>query len=766
MKQDYKRFLAFILAFILIFPFGISTETVNAEDIQESVQTIDGTDREHGISQIQTVIPDYVFAGAVYDALKRENHLGDGTQSIKEVLASYSGDIEYTGMLKEDDELIHDITGIEWLRGVHSIDLSYNKIKDLSPLDINYISGIASYIGETDPEVLSGEKWFGQDSVNSYLDLKGNPICKYPSSTAGRLEMSGMDSEGFVLETAPCIVIKEDEANKKYQGKMEIPLIERDGEPIGLIHNSCQISDNNIQGIEITESTSKRIILGGLVHSGNIKIKMNVEDNSRIYTRTVDKYGISSIKSDPLVFQFHQTVRIYNPVKLAASKSNTVIILKAAEDSKEENILPGAVFHLYQADFIDGSYVPGELYSENDYITDEDGKVIIEEELPFGNYCLIQEKAPENYLLNKIPYGFSVGGTVSLSGGTPEVKVTEGAGVAAAENVTYIDRYSPDVSLTAAPVSGNSVEKVVLTYFDREKQDYEEVTFLMDGDTTAVEGAENWINSNKGDKDSPGLIDGSVSIRADFNHESEINFYNQKIKGTEPDTPEPEDPEPGVTPKPEDPKPGVTPKPDGNKPDSTPEPVQIGKELTDEKGNTYKVTANDNTNKTVEYKKPRGGAKETVVIPDTVIIDNATYKVTSVAENAFYKNKKITKVKMGKNIASIGANAFYGCSRLKSVTIGSNVTDIGNQAFYKCTKLTGITIPAKVKRIGKKAFYGCKNLKTITVKTKKLTKKTVGTKAFSGIYKKAVIKVPKNKFKTYKTIFKSCGAGKNVKYKK
>ena len=65
-----------------------------------------------------------------------------------------------------------------------------------------------------------------------------------------------------------------------------------------------------------------------------------------------------------------------------------------------------------------------------------------------------------------------------------------------------------------------------------------------------------------------------------------------------------------------------------------------------------------------------------------------------------------------------------------------------------------------------KVFYGCKNLKNITIKTSKLTAKKVGSKAFKGIHKKAVIKVPKSKVKAYKTILKGKGIGKSAKVKK
>lgn len=53
--------------------------------------------------------------------------------------------------------------------------------------------------------------------------------------------------------------------------------------------------------------------------------------------------------------------------------------------------------------------------------------------------------------------------------------------------------------------------------------------------------------------------------------------------------------------------------------------------------------------------------------------------------------------------------------------------------------------------VGSKAFYKCKNLKKIVIKTVKLNNKTVGSKAFFGIHKKASVKVPKKKAKVYRT---------------
>lgn len=113
-------------------------------------------------------------------------------------------------------------------------------------------------------------------------------------------------------------------------------------------------------------------------------------------------------------------------------------------------------------------------------------------------------------------------------------------------------------------------------------------------------------------------------------------------------------------------------------------------------------------------------------------------------------------------MTSISANAFSGCSKLQTVTIGKNVTFIGDKAFYKCKKLNKIVIPAKVKKIEKEVFSGCSKLKSITIKTSKLTTKSVGAKAFKGIYAKAVIKVPKKKKAAYIRMLRTKGIGKKV----
>lgn len=132
---------------------------------------------------------------------------------------------------------------------------------------------------------------------------------------------------------------------------------------------------------------------------------------------------------------------------------------------------------------------------------------------------------------------------------------------------------------------------------------------------------------------------------------------------------------------------------------------------------TYKVTKSDAKNGTVALTK-YDKKKTSVVIPATVNINGYTFKVTQISGKAFYKNKKLKKVTIGKNITSIGAKAFQGCTSLKSIQI-------------KSTSL-----------------------------------KKVGGKALSGIHKKATIKVPSKKLKAYKKLFKKKGQASTVKIKK
>lgn len=128
------------------------------------------------------------------------------------------------------------------------------------------------------------------------------------------------------------------------------------------------------------------------------------------------------------------------------------------------------------------------------------------------------------------------------------------------------------------------------------------------------------------------------------------------------------------------------------------------------------------------------------------------YKVTNASEVEFYgvTNSKIKKITIPDtvtiqgqkmNVASIAKNAVYGKKKLTKVTIGKNVKKIGASAFAYCTKLA-----------------------TIQIKSTKL--KSVGKSAFNGIKVNAKIKVPAKKLAAYKKKLKGKGQSKRVKITK
>ncbi len=130
---------------------------------------------------------------------------------------------------------------------------------------------------------------------------------------------------------------------------------------------------------------------------------------------------------------------------------------------------------------------------------------------------------------------------------------------------------------------------------------------------------------------------------------------------------------------------------------------------------TYRITGK-NTAKMITS-TVNGDKKKNLRIFSTVKLNGKKYKVTSVAKNALKGNKKVRTLVVGKT----------------------------------------------TEKIGKSAFQNCKNLKKIIIKSKNLKK--IGSNAFKGISKNAVVKVPKSKKKYYTKLLRASGLPKSVKIK-
>lgn len=136
-----------------------------------------------------------------------------------------------------------------------------------------------------------------------------------------------------------------------------------------------------------------------------------------------------------------------------------------------------------------------------------------------------------------------------------------------------------------------------------------------------------------------------------------------------------------------------------------------------------------------------------------------------------YKVIKINKDGAGE-VMLIGTSRKKSDARFTHLVIGNavkikgkffKIIAIGEYAFCDYKKLESVTIGKNINSIKTKAFYNCKHLKKIIIKTKKLQEKTVGNKAFKGIYPKADIKAPKGKVKSYKKILRVKDIGKYAK---
>lgn len=102
-----------------------------------------------------------------------------------------------------------------------------------------------------------------------------------------------------------------------------------------------------------------------------------------------------------------------------------------------------------------------------------------------------------------------------------------------------------------------------------------------------------------------------------------------------------------------------------------------------------------------------------LVIPDTVYIDEVPYKVSTICEGAFKKNRHIDSISA--SVDSIGDYAFYSSTLIRFNL--PNAVLIGAHAFEGCP-LTDIELnghnPNHISTIGEAAFKACIKLKSIS----------------------------------------------------
>lgn len=130
------------------------------------------------------------------------------------------------------------------------------------------------------------------------------------------------------------------------------------------------------------------------------------------------------------------------------------------------------------------------------------------------------------------------------------------------------------------------------------------------------------------------------------------------------------------------------------------------------KGLKYKILGNHK----VACMGSASQGKAVVSVPGTIRYQQVSYRVTQITPKAFYRDKKLRKLKLGKYVQEIGQSAFEQCTSLKKVSFGRDVTVIKKKAFYKDRNIIGLDFKGgRLKKVEKKAFSRGRQSKKVFV---------------------------------------------------
>lgn len=525
----------FILQLAVILVFSVIT-VMSSADANIPQGPIDNVDKDNGVNQIMEAgIEDKNFATAIYDSFVSANYFGDETKDVRQILMEYEGTIEAA------NKGIKSIYGIEWLKNATLIDLKNqtdtdikNYIGDLRPLSMEYIMKTADV---TEDEA---REWYRKDCQDNLLiDLSGNPISNYKQCVGQMLIMidaqNAASFEGYYLNA-----IKTGAVDWSVDLKVDTPEIYKNDQRVKFSkepYKSTIIKDTTTVNDDIAinyDAFDKDIFeVDNIKHSGKVVAILGIHSNYNIgFYKYINYGGGGSVHEDNISYAYGTNFmsRIYMPVIAKKTFKTNVRVTKTATSEDSGKIVVGAKYHLYNAD-------DNTLVSNNVYITDENGELYVNENLEPGNYYLKEFEAPEGFLINTKEISFNIiddKTAINVTGGDKDLKINAGD-IKEDPNTVYIDRYSNDVKVSFdidpdyAADPNYKLENIELTYFDRERQEF--ITLNVTGPDAntpfaspeeAAKWVTDWINSNKGNEENPGIIDGQVTINAHFTHNKEL----------------------------------------------------------------------------------------------------------------------------------------------------------------------------------------------------------------------------------------------------
>ena len=486
----------------------------------------DADTRDEAVNDMNALIAQYENSGAIID-----------TESVQ-----ITSTVTITENKKPDEELIENIEGIQWLRKAEKIDISSNKITSLEVLDYDKIKELQAEVdGDSDNEY-NGMTWFGNKPHDTIININENPITTFPENIGGALspETTNRNIIRFYYDEVVC--------TSSYEIKMsiDIPEIFRDDEKIEL---TAPTVFTDLAGLSPEyEFDGNTINLAPFMVDSSVQVSAELGCNSDpvgIYKYGSTSTGVPYRENLGFLLTLTKRLRVLNLIEPEDYKL-TLTLDKAVTGGTADSFVPGAVYQLFKVDSAgnteevihDGNKVTGE--------TDGEGSITLEMSyLPPGDYCLQEVDSPDGYKLNDTIYPFSVGNII-VEGGTSysddeaaddddnlsEEWTTTGCGGLPEEGKIYIDRYSPDITLKLDPETANSgqyLSSVTLTYYDsndsNRKQKTETFTGNVDG-MGPLEQAENYINTNKGNDETPGTLYGPITVQPIF--QPIINAENEQ----------------------------------------------------------------------------------------------------------------------------------------------------------------------------------------------------------------------------------------------
>ncbi len=141
----------------------------------------------------------------------------------------------------------------------------------------------------------------------------------------------------------------------------------------------------------------------------------------------------------------------------------------------------------------------------------------------------------------------------------------------------------------------------------------------------------------------------------------------------------------------------------------------------------------------------------------TVVVEEG---VTTLGNNAFYFEAKLTSVSLPSTLSSIGERSFQGCGSLENITIPNAVSEIKANAFDECLALENVGLPSGLTSLGNFAFSQNESLEAITL-PEGLT--TMGTRVFANCTSLETITLPSTLGTMGEACFSECTALKEIK---